>query len=98
MGASSKNTWRLHGDAQWFVDKIPNNFLHIGLIHASRLAGCCMFNTKPWWRTPRFRCATGAEQVRQPISRQGIGSWRRFEAHLEPIGQALGLALAGQAA
>ena len=31
-----------------------------------------------------------AEQVRQPINRSGIGTWRRFEGHLEPLAQALG--------
>ena len=31
-----------------------------------------------------------AEQVRQPINRSGIGTWRRFEGHLEPLAQVLG--------
>ncbi len=31
-----------------------------------------------------------AEQVRQPINRSGIDSWRRFSTHLEPLRKALG--------
>lgn len=31
-----------------------------------------------------------SEQVRQPISPNGLNSWKRFEAHLEPLRAALG--------
>ena len=31
-----------------------------------------------------------SEQVRQPIYREGIDRWRRYEAHLEPLRDALG--------
>ncbi|MDE0061912.1 MAG: sulfotransferase [Gammaproteobacteria bacterium] len=31
-----------------------------------------------------------SEQVRQPIYREGIDRWRRYEAHLEPLREALG--------
>ena len=31
-----------------------------------------------------------AEQVRQPINRSGIDSWRRFDGHLGPLRKALG--------
>jgi tetratricopeptide (TPR) repeat protein len=36
-----------------------------------------------------------AEQVRRPISADGIGQWRRFEAWLDPLKTALGPALEG---
>ena len=166
------------GDAEWFIDKMPNNFLHIGLIHAMLpgaifidarrhpLDCCCSLFKQNFARgqtfsydlealgayyrdylammqhwqavlpgrvlhvqhealvedteaqvrrllahcglpfeeaclrfheTKRAVRTASAEQVRQPINRRGIGVWRRFEAHLEPLKQALGPALAGQA-
>ena len=36
-----------------------------------------------------------AEQVRRPINRRGIDSWRRFAAHLEPLENAPGNAITG---
>ena len=171
-----RETQPYRGGAQWFIDKMPNNFLHIGLIHAmlpgavfidSRrhpLDCCCSLFKQNFARGQTFSYDLGAlgayyrdyaammrhwqavlpgrvlhvqyetlvedteaqvrrllahcglpfeeaclrfhetkravrtasaEQVRQPINRQGIGSWRRFEAHLEPLKQALGPALTG---
>ena len=34
-----------------------------------------------------------SEQVRRPISREGVDQYKRFEAHLDPLKAALGLAL-----
>ncbi|MGM0906929.1 MAG: tetratricopeptide repeat-containing sulfotransferase family protein [Pseudomonadota bacterium] len=34
-----------------------------------------------------------SEQVRQPINAKGIGQWRKFEAQLKPLQDALGLSL-----
>ena len=163
------------GNAGWFIDKMPNNFLHIGLIHAMLpgailidarrhpLDCCCSLFKQNFargqtfsydlkalgayyrdyleimrhWRaalpgrvlrmqyeavvqdteaemrrllnhcglpfedaclrfheTKRAVRTASAEQVRQPIHRQGMGSWRRFEKHLRPLQQALGPALA----
>lgn len=163
------------GDAGWFIDKMPNNFLHIGLIHAMLpgaifidarrhpLDCCCSLFKQNFARGQTFSydlrvlgayyrdyleimrhwqaalpgrvlCAqyesvvqdteaqvrrllnhcglpfedaclrfhetkravrtASAEQVRQPIHRQGMGSWRRFKKHLAPLQQALGPALA----
>lgn len=171
-----RETQPFRGDAEWFIDKMPNNFLHIGLIHAmlpgaifidSRrhpLDCCCSLFKQNFARgqtfsydlealgayyqaylsimqhwqavlpgrvllvqhealvedteaqvrrllhhcglpfeaaclrfheTKRAVRTASAEQVRQPINRRGIGSWRRFEAHLEPLKKALGPALAG---
>ncbi|MDE0365222.1 MAG: sulfotransferase [Gammaproteobacteria bacterium] len=39
--------------------------------------------------TRRAVRTASAEQVRQPINRRGIGSWRRFSAQLEPLKVAL---------
>ena len=34
-----------------------------------------------------------SEQVRRPISREGIDQYRRFERHLDPLKEGLGAAL-----
>jgi hypothetical protein len=34
-----------------------------------------------------------AEQVRQPLYTSGVGYWRHFKAHLEPLKRSLGDAL-----
>ena len=47
--------------------------------------GCLRFH-----ETRRPVRTASAEQVRQPINRSGIDSWRRFEAHLGPLLEALG--------
>lgn len=33
---------------------------------------------------------SSSEQVRRPISREGVGQWRSFEQWLDPLKQALG--------
>ena len=169
-----RETKPYRGDAHWFIDKMPNNFLHIGLIHAMLpgaifidirrhpLDCCCSLFKQNFargqtfsydlkalgayyrdylemmrhWRaalpgrvlcvpyesvvqdteaqvrgllshcglpfeeaclrfheTKRAVRTASAEQVRQPINRRGIDSWRRFEKHLAPLQQALGWAL-----
>ncbi len=47
-----------------------------------------------FYETRRPVRTASAEQVRQPINRSGIDSWRRFAAHVEPLEDALGDALA----
>jgi hypothetical protein len=47
-------------------------------------------------KTRRVRTAS-SEQVRQPISAAGLEQWRHFEAHLGPLKDVLGPALAGAA-
>ena len=159
------------GDLPFFIDKMPNNFLHIGLIHlilpnariidARRhpMAGCfsCykqlfaqgqtftydlgdlgqyyrnyvkvmdhwdealpgrvlrmqyeelvadpetqirrMLNycelpfehqCLRFYETERAVRTPSAEQVRQPIYKEGVEQWRHFEAHLGPLKEALG--------
>lgn len=43
--------------------------------------------------TERAVRTASSEQVRQPINTRGIEQWRHFEAHLDPLKQALGPAL-----
>ena len=166
-----RETYPYRGGAPRFIDKMPNNFFHLGLIHmmlpgavfidARRhpLDCCCSLfkqnfargqtfsydlevlgayyrdylaimrhwevalpgrvlrvqyeslveNTEQqvrrllahcglpfeeaclrFYETKRPVRTASAEQVRQPINRSGIGSWRRFAAHLEPLERALG--------
>jgi tetratricopeptide (TPR) repeat protein len=47
-------------------------------------AGCLEFHT-----AERIVTTASAQQVRQPINRQGIGRWQRFAAHLGPLLEAL---------
>jgi hypothetical protein len=51
--------------------------------------GCLSFH-----ETQRPVRTASAEQVRQPLYQSGVGYWRHFEAHLEPLKCALGDALA----
>ena len=41
-------------------------------------------------KTDRSIRTPSSEQVRQPIYRSGLDQWRHFEAHLDPLKQALG--------
>ncbi len=41
-------------------------------------------------KTERNIRTPSSEQVRQPIYREGVDRWRRFEAHLNPLREALG--------
>lgn len=41
-------------------------------------------------KTERAVRTASSEQVRQPIFKDGIEQWRRFEGHLDPLKQALG--------
>jgi hypothetical protein len=44
-------------------------------------------------RTQRSVRTASSEQVRQPIFREGLDQWRRFEPWLAPLREALGDAL-----
>jgi hypothetical protein len=44
-------------------------------------------------RTERSIVTASSEQVRQPIFREGLDQWRRYEAWLDPLRNALGDAL-----
>ena len=46
---------------------------------------CLDFHT-----TERAVRTASSAQVRQPLNRKGVGAWRPFEAHLDPLKQALG--------
>ncbi len=47
-------------------------------------------------RTERNIRTPSSEQVRQPIYRDGLDRWRRFEAHLGPLREALGPEILGR--
>ncbi len=166
-----RETGPYRGGASFFIDKMPNNFFHLGLIHmmlpgavfidARRHPMDCCFSLfkqnfargqtfsysldvlgayyrdylalmRHWeqalpgrvlrvqyetlvadtegqvrrllahcglpfeeaclrfYETRRPVRTASAEQVRQPINRSGIDVWRRFEAQLEPLKEALG--------
>ena len=166
-----EDTRTYRGTAPRFIDKMPNNFVHIGLIHlilpnakvidARRNPMACCFscykqlfgegqeftygleevgryyrayvrlmdhwdevlpgfvlrvmhedvvdgletqvrrilefcdlpfeeNCIRYHETERNIRTPSSEQVRQPIYREGIDRWRRYEAHLEPLRDALG--------
>jgi tetratricopeptide (TPR) repeat protein len=172
LGESYMQSTRIQrGDKPFFIDKMPNNFQHIGLIHLilphakiidarRHPMACCFSNFKQlfahgqtftyslegmgryyrdyvilmdhwdtvlpgrvlrvqyedmvadtenqirrllqhcglpfeeqclrFWETERAIRTPSAEQVRQPIYQGGLEQWRHFEAHLEPLKQALG--------
>jgi tetratricopeptide (TPR) repeat protein len=62
-----------------------------------RLLGYCGLDFEPacleFHRNDRPVRTVSSEQVRQPIYRQGVDNWRRFEAWLGPLKDALGPAL-----
>ena len=62
--------------------KIRELLDHIGLPFES---ACVNFH-----QTERAVRTASSEQVRQPINTRGIGAWRKVEAHLGPLKQALG--------
>jgi hypothetical protein len=43
-----------------------------------------------YWKTERRIHTVSSEQVRRPVSREGIGQWRNFEPWLGPLRAALG--------
>jgi len=172
LGESYLETTRIHRtDTPFFIDKMPNNFRHIGLIHlilpnskiidARRhpMGGCFSgfkqlfaqgqtftygledigkyyrdyFKVMDHWdavlpgrvhrvqyeemvadteaqiralldyceldfeeqclrfyETDRAIRTPSAEQVRKPIYKEGLEQWRNFEAHLDPLKEALG--------
>jgi hypothetical protein len=53
-------------------------------------AACLRFH-----ETDRPVRTVSSEQVRRPIYREGLDQWRRYEAHLGPLAEALGPALEG---
>jgi tetratricopeptide (TPR) repeat protein len=172
LGESYLETTRIHrSDTPFFIDKMPNNFRHIGLIHlilpnskiidARRhpMGGCfssfkqmfahgqtftygledigkyyrdyvrlmdhwdaalpgrvhrvqyeemvtdtdaqiralldyCELDFEEqclrFYETDRAIRTPSAEQVRKPIYKEGLEQWRNFEAHLDPLKEALG--------
>ncbi len=61
--------------------------------HVSRLLAFCGLNFEPacieFYKTDRSIRTASSEQVRQPISREGLDQWRHFESWLDPLKKAL---------
>jgi hypothetical protein len=45
-----------------------------------------------FWETKRDVVTASTDQVRRPIYTSSIGRWRRFESHLGPLFDSLGMA------
>jgi hypothetical protein len=43
-----------------------------------------------FYETERAVRTPSSEQVRQPVYKQGLDQWRNFDAHLNPLKEALG--------
>ncbi len=60
-----------------------------------RLLAACGLNFAPaclrFWETPRAVRTASSEQVRRPLSREGLHQWRHYEEWLGPLKEALGL-------
>ncbi len=60
----------------------------------ARLLDACGLDFEPaclaFHETDRAVKTASSEQVREPINAKGVGRWRRFEAHLNPLKDALG--------
>jgi hypothetical protein len=58
------------------------------------LLGFCGLPFEPaclrFWETTRAVQTPSAQQVRQPIFREGLDAWRHYEAWLGPLREALG--------
>jgi hypothetical protein len=63
-------------------DNVRRVLDHVGLAFEP---ACVEFH-----KTSRSVRTPSSEQVRQPIFRQGLDQWRRYEAELEPLAVALG--------
>ncbi|MBV8346870.1 MAG: sulfotransferase, partial [Mycolicibacterium sp.] len=66
-------------------------------MNVRRILEFCELDFEPacleFYRTKRSVSTASSEQVRQPIFRDGLSQWRRYEAMLAPLKEALGDAL-----
>jgi tetratricopeptide (TPR) repeat protein len=81
---------------------LPGKVLHVrneALIddlegNVRRLLDFCGLEFEPacleYWKTERRIHTVSSEQVRRPVSREGIDQWRNFEPWLGPLREALG--------
>lgn len=49
-----------------------------------------------FYKNDRAVRTASSEQVRKPISKKGVGQWRKFEPYLDPLKQSLGPLLNSQ--
>jgi tetratricopeptide (TPR) repeat protein len=81
---------------------LPGKVLHVqneALVedleaHVRRILEFCGLEFEPacleYWKTERRIHTVSSEQVRRPVSREGIDQWRHFEPWLGPLREALG--------
>jgi tetratricopeptide (TPR) repeat protein len=81
---------------------LPGKVLHVqneALVedlegNVRRILDFCGLEFEPacleYWKTERRIHTVSAEQVRRPVSREGIDQWRNFEPWLGPLREALG--------
>jgi tetratricopeptide (TPR) repeat protein len=81
---------------------LPGKILHVhneALVedlegHVRRILAFCGLEFEPacleYWKTERRIHTVSSEQVRRPVSREGIDQWRNFEPWLGPLREALG--------
>jgi len=70
-------------DRPYFVDKLPANWMNIGLIRL----------VLPKAKIIDAVATPSAEQVRRPINRDGVDAWRNYEPWLGPMKASLGDAI-----
>ncbi|HEY6823229.1 MAG TPA: hypothetical protein VI195_02220, partial [Steroidobacteraceae bacterium] len=62
--------------------------------HVRRILEFCGLEFEPacleYYKTQRRIHTVSAEQVRRPVSREGIDQWRNFDPWLGPLREALG--------
>ena len=76
----------LHVQHELLVDDLETN--------VRRILDFCGLEFEPacleYWKTERRIHTVSSEQVRRPVSREGIDQWRNFEPWLGPLREALG--------
>ncbi|MBV8306257.1 MAG: sulfotransferase [Gammaproteobacteria bacterium] len=76
----------LHVQNEALIDDLESN--------VRRILDFCGLEFEPacleYWKTKRRIHTVSSEQVRRPVSREGIDHWRNFETWLGPLREALG--------
>lgn len=87
-----ETTRKMRGDAPYFVDKLPQNYLMLPLIlaalpnakivHLTRdpMDACFDFHTQD-----AAVSTASAVQVREPAHTRSVGRWKRYGGQLQPM-------------
>jgi tetratricopeptide (TPR) repeat protein len=76
----------LHVQNEALVDDLEGNVRRILDFCGLEFEGACL----EYWKTERRIHTVSSEQVRRPLTREGIDQWRNFEPWLGPLKEALG--------